>query len=55
MQSEVVFTTYKDLVDYATANTCTDKVTYFDPTKGWVLENERYSGDEYSLEDCGDC
>ena len=53
-QDEVTFLTYRDLYTYATANTCTDKTTYYDPIKGWVLVNhERYTSDEDTLEDCG--
>lgn len=55
MQDTEVFTTYKELVDFISANTYNDKVTYYDPTKGWVLVyHERYSGDEYTLEGGGD-
>jgi len=54
MQYEVKFEQQKEMVDFLSSCRYDDYVTYFDPTKGWILNlNERYRYNERTFESCG--
>jgi hypothetical protein len=52
MTYETVFNTRDELAEYVKVRVqYSDKISYFDPTAGWVLRNERFTSDEDTLQD----
>ena len=48
---ETIFNSLDELLNFSKENKLNDRITFFDPTIGWVLRNERFSRDEDFVED----
>jgi hypothetical protein len=46
MVKDYVFEQPKAMIEFAKANSYNEHITYFDPTKGWILRNEQFTSDE---------
>jgi hypothetical protein len=47
---ETFFESLDELVQFTKENKLNDRITFFDPTVGWILRNERFTRDEDSYE-----
>jgi hypothetical protein len=51
---EIVFDSINKLSEYVKVRPhYSDKISFYDPTMGWVLRNERYTSDDDSFQDSG--